>query len=111
MQLNCLSFYCSKHFIKLTQQQFPVGPGRHKINVRFESSVLWRYFDVFYFELFCVSVYNHACMHTCMLAHMHTHTNFKEHRMVSQNVNIWLYILTCDTSGSHHLPGLPYLYN
>ena len=73
MQLNCLSFYCSKHFIKLTQQQFPVGPGRHKINVRFESSVLWRYFDVFYFELFCVSVYNHACMHTCMLAHMHTH--------------------------------------
>lgn len=71
---NCLSFYCLKSFIKLTQQRFPVGLCRHKINVRFESSVLWRYFDVFYFELFYVSVYKHVCMHTCMLAHMHAHT-------------------------------------
>lgn len=29
--------------------------------------------------------------------------------MISQNANIWLYILTRDTSGAHHLPGLPSL--
>lgn len=73
MYLNCLSLCCLKHFVKLAQQLFPVGLYRHKINVRFESSTLLSYFDVFYFELFCVSVCKHACMHTDMHVHAHTH--------------------------------------
>ena len=55
------------------------GTRRHKINVRFESSILWRYFDVFYFELFSVSVYKHVCMHTYTYTHIYTDQCFKAH--------------------------------
>lgn len=86
-----LSLYCLKYFIKLIQQLFPVGLYRHMINVRFESSTLLRYFTLSYFVCLCVSM--HACTHACS----HTHMLWKEHWMVSQNANIWLYILNCDT--------------
>lgn len=68
--LNFLFLYCLKHFIKLTWQVFPAGLYRHLINGRFERSALLRYFDVFYLELFCVSLCMHALC-TCMRAHRH----------------------------------------
>lgn len=111
MYLNCLSLYCLKHFIQLIQQLFPVGLYKHMINVRFENPALLSYFDVFYFELFCVSVWKHAHMHTHAPAYTHTWTHTLERPLNDKSQ--CQHISTGDTGGAHQLHGgeLSYHYN